>query len=418
MSTQETKLQTIANAIRAKEGSSALIQANDFAARILALQTVGGSSDLCRINLLSTDVNGGTVHGGGIASKNMSVNVSVTVNDGYYFEGWTENGAVISEDKEITLSVQKDRNLIANVFAIQYSLGVDWLQAALPSAGAWTSITYGNEKFVALASSSDNKIAYSTDGINWVIVGLTGTGGSGTGGWICTTYGGGKFVILCGSSKSEGLYSTNGINWTATTLPTTAYWSSVTYGNGKFVAVAQGSNKGLYSTDGINWTATTLPSSGYWRSVAYGGGKFVTVANDSNKGLYSTDGINWAETTLPSSANSSSAYYYSVTYGNGKFVVVERGSSKGLYSTDGINWTATTLPSYRYWQAVAYGGGKFVVLGTDQHISYSTDGINWTETTLPVSGNWLSVAYGGGKFVALSNGTNKVVYSQGGSTVS
>jgi hypothetical protein len=46
-------------------------------------------------------------------------------------------------------------------------------------------------------------------------------------------------------------------------------WYGVTYGNGKFVAI--NSNEAIYSTDGINWTATTMPSSVYWRSVTYGG---------------------------------------------------------------------------------------------------------------------------------------------------
>ena len=52
-----------------------------------------------------------------------------------------------------------------------------------------------------------------------------------------------------------------------TALPSSTTWRSVTYGNGKFVAVASDSDKAVYSTDGINWTETTLPSSTTWRSV-------------------------------------------------------------------------------------------------------------------------------------------------------
>jgi len=52
-----------------------------------------------------------------------------------------------------------------------------------------------------------------------------------------------------------------------------------------------GSNKAAYSTDGINWTAATLPSSAYWQSVTYGDGKFVAVTrNTSNKAAYSFTG--------------------------------------------------------------------------------------------------------------------------------
>jgi hypothetical protein len=53
-------------------------------------------------------------------------------------------------------------------------------------------------------------------------------------------------------------------------LPSSASWRSVTYGNGKFVAVAY-KTAAAYSADGINWTEATIPSSADWRSVCFGG---------------------------------------------------------------------------------------------------------------------------------------------------
>lgn len=50
MSVQETKLSAIADAIRESEGSSEPICANDFAARIRALQTGGGGA--CGISVM------------------------------------------------------------------------------------------------------------------------------------------------------------------------------------------------------------------------------------------------------------------------------------------------------------------------------------------------------------------------------
>ena len=78
-----------------------------------------------------------------------------------------------------------------------------------------------------------------------------------------------------------------------TLLPSTNSWQSVTYGNGKFVAVSGNSGIGAYSEDGINWTSSALSSPDRWRSVTYGNGKFVVVAYNSNATAYSTDGINW-----------------------------------------------------------------------------------------------------------------------------
>ena len=78
---------------------------------------------------------------------------------------------------------------------------------------------------------------------------------------------------------------------------------------------------------GLAFETATLPSSAPWYSVCYGNGKFVAVANYRNKAAYSTDGITWTEATLPSSAS-----WYSVCYGNGKFVAVEYTGSKAAYA--------------------------------------------------------------------------------------
>ena len=191
--------------------------------------------------------------------------------------------------------------------------------------------------------------------------------------------------------------------WVAAYLPSSpssTNWKSVTYGNGKFVAVTGSSSKAAYSTDGIGWTSASLPSSAYWNSVTYGNGKFVAVAGNSSKAAYSTDGISWTSASLPLSTN-----WQSVTYGNGKFVAVPTthntaSSSQAAYSTNSINWTSVSLPSSG-WQSVTYGNGKFVAVG-GRKAAYSTDGINWTQVTL--SSFFYSATYGNGKFVAVGSG--------------
>jgi hypothetical protein len=211
---------------------------------------------------------------------------------------------------------------------------------------------------------------------------------------------GSKFVAV-GGGKSA--HSTDGISWTETTMPGSANWTSVAYGNNMFVTVASGSDKAAYSTDGISWTEATMPSLASWHSIAYGNGMFVTVANTSDKAAYSTDGINWTASTMPSDAN-----WISVTYGNGKFVAVTGSAKTGdktTYSTDGINWSpASPLPGAIAWSSVAYGNGKFVaVANTGNTAVYSTDGINWTAMSIHHNGLWTSITYGNGNFVAVGN---------------
>ena len=230
--------------------------------------------------------------------------------------------------------------------------------------------------------------------------------------WQGVTYGDGKYVAVAYDSAS-GAYSADGITWTEMTMPANRSWHSITYGDGKFVAVASyNTNKGAYSTDGITWTEFTLPASKGWYGVTYGNGKFVAVAGNSDSGAYSTDGITWTTMTLPSSSD-----WRSVTYGDGKFVAVAYYTNKGAYSTDGITWTEFTFAS-NYWSSVTYGNGKFVAVASSTQYgslgAYSTDGINWSTMTLPAKSNWSSVTYGDGKFVAVAASSQSGAYSTDG----
>ena len=249
-------------------------------------------------------------------------------------------------------------------------LKVDEKNFIMPDDNAsWYGITYGGNKFVAVVNGSWDA-AYSTDGINWIETTMSGYGA-----WFDVAYGDGKFVAIQYNS-SAAAYSTDGINWTKTTLPSSANWLRVAYGNGVFVAVIYDYNAGAaYSTDGINWISTTMPSwaGRGWSSIIYGNDKFVAISEGGSVAAYSTDGISWTKTTLPSSAD-----WCDVTYGNGKFVAVAKNSNIAAYSTDGINWIETALSSSANWIRVNYGNDKFVAIAEMSDIVvHSIDGINW-----------------------------------------
>ena len=233
-----------------------------------------------------------------------------------------------------------------------------------------------------------------------------------TASWNSVTYGNGKFVAVDDSNYStKAAYSEDGITWTATTMPDKASWNFVTYGNGKFVAVADNSHIAAYSEDGIAWTKTTVPISKPWKSVAYGNGKFVALAGLSGTAVYSEDGITWTATdTIPT------ASWQSVTYGNGKFVAIVFNSNTAAYSEDGITWTETTMPSTSQWMSVTYGNGKFVAVAYNNSTitAYSEDGITWSSSTMPSTAKWWPISYGNGKFVAIADDSNTVAYSEDG----
>jgi hypothetical protein len=223
-------------------------------------------------------------------------------------------------------------------------------------------------------------------------------------GWRDITYGNGKYVAIAdgGTASNQVMYSSDGINWTLAASASVSSWASVTFGAGKFVALGA-TNIAMYSTDGINWTS----GSGYvgsGTSVVYGLADDRFVATSGTSGLaYSYDGIAWNNVS-----DSSQSQWRGITYGNGTFVAItESGQYQAAYSTDGANWTFVDSAPTNNWYNVAYGDGRFVAVSNGDSTGggasmYSTDnGATWTQvTTVNDTYAWYALAYGDGKFVA------------------
>nr|DAJ59370.1 MAG TPA: Photosynthesis system II assembly factor YCF48 [Bacteriophage sp.] len=281
ISAQENQLQSIADAIKNKKGSTATIQASKFATEIRNLPELP--------KWVKGDMASRSRHWYGVAYGSGTF---VAINGGTYEVAYSTDG--------ITWKISSD----------------------LPSAVGWVDVAYGGGKFGVIASSS-SYYAYSTDGINWTEGEMPDSVG-----WQSICYGAGKFVVVSDNSD-RAAYSTNGISWTLMNMPQNAAWQSICYGAGKFVAVIIGASAGAYSSDGINWTEMTFPNSRKWHSVCYGNGKFVTVAYDSNIAAYSTDGISWTEVTLPMKNT-----WSGLAYGAGKFVSIAYNSPRMAYIQD------------------------------------------------------------------------------------
>jgi len=219
-------------------------------------------------------------------------------------------------------------------------------------------------------------------------------------------YGNGRFVAISNGSTTLR-HSTDGISWNSVTVGSLGL-SGIVYANGKFVAVGGQLSDNFItnvevSTDGISWTRYNPAFEIQAKSITYGNGLFVAVAfgGPGNRVMTSPDGINWTQRT-PSANND----WQSVAYGNGKFVAVSsNGTNRVMYSTDGISWTglAVNLNS----NAITFAEGKFTT-GTN----YSTDGITWTGTTIsPIIP--FGITYGNGIFVAVGQaGTDRIAISE------
>lgn len=286
-------------------------------------------------------------------------------------------------------------------------ISTDWYNVAY-GGGRFVAITYGSGGPYTMdgitwkpAETPPTRAAYSLDGITWKLAATPPANAD----WRGLAYGEGadgisRFVAVADDGNRTA-YSTDGDNWVTTeNLPNVASWWRVAYGKGadgigKFVAIVNIgvtlTNKAAYSTDGITWAESALPGTEIWYDITYGNGRFVAVAGN-NGAAYSLDGINWTVSTAPPF----SAALYCVTYGGGKFVAPSSNSNLTAYSTNGDIWeNGTGTPSSKKWYRAVYGQGKFVMVPGDSKntmAAYSDDGgDSWTATLMPTSVTWFDL---------------------------
>lgn len=151
MSTQETYLKGIADAIRAKTGLTGTIKASEFASKIAAISTGVAKPKWVQSTLPSDRKWFSVCYGGGKFVAVATINTSI---------------AAYSTD------------------------GINWTETTLPASTEWQSVCYGAGKFVAVVWDGDIA-AYSTDGINWTQTTLPASAN-----WISVCYGNDKFVAV------------------------------------------------------------------------------------------------------------------------------------------------------------------------------------------------------------------------------
>ena len=290
----------------------------------------------------------------------------------------------------------------------------------------WTGITYGKGLWVATSSggTTNNRLARSTDGKNFSGMG-TGEGVNNAT-WNDVTFGRAsdgvdRYVAVAQNGGSRALWSDDGLSWNQVSA-ISSDWVSVTYGKGRFVAIAKapGSNPlSMSSTDGKTWTGYSVGSDNLiWSSVTYGNGMFVAVASGRQEVAWSTTGTSWNIQEQAIDNNT----WSSVTYGNGIFVAVAQASpaspNRVARSTDGITWEMVPMTVANEWMDVTYGAGLFVAVASAganaQRVMYSPDGINWTFAQPSVNVDWKCVTYGDGFFTALGLGGRSMWSLTGG----
>lgn len=328
--------------------------------------------------------------------------------------------------------------------------GLSWSLGAVPSGA--TAIAYGQERFVIVEGNFSNAAAYSADGLTWSQRVLPGNGDSTESNWMDVAHGNGRFVAIADNNGQVAVSIDRGTTWFASQLPANAPWKKLAYGNGVFLAFAEG-DVAASSTDGIIWTlrdfeatdidilntskdrvvpwaASNSLVSDTWGAVTFGGGKYVALAFDGGAtapaASYSTNGTSWTASTFPAGSNDVRA----IAYGGGWYVVPYAQANDIATSQDGITFTfqSNVLSSTADWCLVAYGAGRFVTVPFNSNLSrYVTSAsLDSTPTTVWTAGGnltttaeWTAMAYGADKFVILSGSSadsNLVNYSTNGTS--
>ena len=81
---------------------------------IATIQITGGGTQQYTVNVSANPTIGGSVTGGGTYNQGQSCTVTATPNAGYTFTNWTENGNVVSTNRNYTFTVTGNRTLVAN----------------------------------------------------------------------------------------------------------------------------------------------------------------------------------------------------------------------------------------------------------------------------------------------------------------
>ena len=188
---------------------------------------------------------------------------------------------------------------------------------------------------------------------------------------------------------------------------------SLIYEDSKFVAA--GDNCIFYSDNGVSWSGTAFDSINneytliqkdqYFTSLVYGNDKYIAVANNVTDITCFTDPTDPSTFSNISISNASVEGWNSVAYGNDKFVGA---GNNQLFCYSDYNVSGVSVDISKNWTSVAYGVDIFVAVspdGSNNHFISSTNGTVWNDITniADIDGSWNLVKYTQNIFMAFSN---------------
>ena len=239
--------------------------------------------------------------------------------------------------------------------------------------------------------------------------------------WSSMAYGNGYWIALANTGQTAA-GSSDGQTWTSITLPSSQSWSNIAYGNGYWIAIASGTNTvAISKSKGLGWRTSTLTSSTTWSNIAYGNGTFVAVATGTSTGAYTNNyGQTWTtcqtSSTLTATGITVSGGTATLTFATQAITPFSNGSTITLsgFTPTQTSGTVNTVNTTFTVTSCTTSQVQFALTGTYTATTLGT--VTGLRPGLPASVSWSGIAYGNGVFVAISSGSTTAGYSLDGIT--
>ena len=325
-------------------------------------------------------IKGGKIGGTAYFAATHSGNVfAFSTDDGASWAGYGLGGNtadVLEIAKDVIVHIDNTTRVTGVYDGTTYTVG-----GSVAGSDAFLDVVYSSAANTWLAIAANGVTSYSlNDGTTWS-AGALPTLGAGT--YSAIAYGNGRFVATA-IGTDEAAISFDGVNWTATTMSSSADWSTVKYGQGTFLSVAKdtgGTTKAATSPDGIVWTAQVMPSQNLWQAVGYGTGTWAYGCEDANAVGASSGNFTQAILRAASASGAIS-----------NIRVIEPGSGYATPPTVTLTDPSNTVDST--W-TVRVGDGALA------QPSFQNRGVDWESADGFVTGDGYGDIYQNGKFVNL-----------------
>jgi hypothetical protein len=214
-------------------------------------------------------------------------------------------------------------------------------------------------------------------------------------------------VLNPGTGTYSSISTDNGVHWTTTAdLPVNASWISIAGSPTAFVAVGD-SNLARRLTDG-SWASVSSTHVAAWYSITYADGKFIAVApapsavTQAYIAVSTDDGVTFTDSSFGSIDIRGVGY-------NGAVWCFVAANGAIYTSPTGLagSWTAQRAADGTLTYSVAALDGVFYspVYNSDQCLYSVDDGMTWLSFTLPTTGLWIDCCSDGTRVVAISSST-------------